>query len=112
MGDPKPLVVPIEFSAPPISLKEFEEMVDSSLRIADEYKSDDQSIKGELSYIRECRWLYLPYRFRLAYRVLQGSLSVLFFMSQRAGERWKMVKTTDDYKAILRDADMTRRAAL
>lgn len=102
----------VRLESPQITLKELEDLIDSSLRVADDVKSGDDVVKGELSYIRDVRWLYLPYRFRAAYRVLEGQLSIMFFQYQRAGGRWQSLKSTDHYKQVLREADVARLAFL
>lgn len=106
------VVVPAYLPEPQIDLKAWEALVDSSLRIADRVDSDDQNLRGELWLMRECRWVYLPFRFRLAYHVLAGSLEIVFFMAQRAGERkWRSMRTVDAYRDVLRQADDVRRVA-
>lgn len=97
--------------APDVTLREFEELIDSSLRIADHHKAD-RDVKGELWIMRDCRWIYLPYRFRCIYHVNRGRLAVIVFQAQRAGGPWRSVRTTDEYRAILMDADAARRSAI
>ena len=97
--------------APKVGRREFESMVDSSLRIADRVDSDSQDIHGELFYMRHCRWVYLPFRFRLVYHVAGDDVQVVCFQAQRAGGRWRPVLTTESYRRILLEADAARRAA-
>ncbi len=99
---------------PRVETKTFEALVDSSLRIADRVDSDEQSLKGELWLMRGCRWLYKPFRFRLGYHVLEGVLEIVYFQGQRLQPnkgQWFSVRTTDEYRQILKDADIWRRSA-
>lgn len=94
-----------------VQLREFNELVDSSLRIADRRDMDDQSVKGESWILRACRWVYMPFRFRVAYHQLQGQLQVVYFQYQRLGSyAWRSIRTTEDYRKVLKEADTIRRA--
>ena len=99
-------------TTPGVVLREFEEMVDSSLRVADRVDLDDQGAKGEQWTMRGCKWVYMPYRFRVCYHVFQDTLQIVYFQYQhrRFKHRWRTVTTTEKYRGILQAADRWRRA--
>lgn len=101
--------------APDVSAREFEELIDSSLRMADRVDrlpDGESGIKGEAWILRAVRWVYRPFRFRCAYHILRGELKVVYFQGQILGShRWGSIRTTDEYREILRRADEIRRAS-
>lgn len=97
-------------AATTVTLREFDDLIDSSLSRADRVDLDDQDVKGECWILRGCKWVYMPFRFRVAYHKNNGQLSIVWFQYQRLdSKRWKSVRTTARYRAILREADFLRR---
>lgn len=100
--------------APSVSAREFEELIDTSLRTADRVDPPmpgDCDVKTETWIMRACRWVYRPFRFRCAYHILNGELQVVYFQGQILGShRWGSIRTTDEYREILQRADAIRRA--
>lgn len=95
-----------------IALKALEEMVDSSLRLADQILTDDQSVRGELWWMRQAMWLYRPYIFQLVYHVEKDKPEVLLFshmMEPPVIDNWHSIIDTDSYRKLLRKADQWRR---
>lgn len=97
--------------SPHITLKELEEMVDSSCRVADQVIEDDQSVRGELWMMRSALWMYWPYKFHCIYHVLSGNPLILLFSHSIDGRSWKPIPDTDTYRSLLIEADKKRLAA-
>lgn len=95
-------------TVPNITLKELEEMVDSSCRVADKVIEDDQTVQGELWLMRSTLWLYWPYKFHCIYHVLKGSPFILLFRWTCYDKIWHPINDTDSYRKLLVDADKWR----
>lgn len=97
---------------PQIGLRELEEMVDSSVRVADKVIEDDQSVKGELWIMRSALWIYYPFEFHIVYHVFHGAPFVLFFRYKfqkvYANSRWEDLRDTKAYRKCLVYADSVR----
>lgn len=94
-----------------ILLAELERMVDDSLRIADQVMMDDQSLYGEIYLMRNAIWVYRPYVFQICYTVKNGEPLVLTFQySPEAPKLWKSLADTDQYRKVLKEADVWRRS--
>lgn len=95
---------------PFISKKVMEDMVDSSLKVADRVFEDDQSLKGELWLMRNARWKYKPYQFQVVYHVICGGMFVVLFRySLLKGQMaWLNITDTDTYREVLLSADKWR----
>lgn len=99
---------------PRITLRELENMVDSSCRMADKVVEDNQTVHGELWLMRSALWVYWPFNFHCVYHILKGVPFIMLF-------RYKLVKTdasleglwlpmndTATYRSRLIDADKIR----
>jgi len=96
-------------AVPNITLKELEEMVDSSCRNADKVQEDDQSVYGELWLMRSALWHYWPFDFHIVYHVFHGSAFVMLFRYRRSDAVfWEPVSDTDTYQRMLVFADQQR----
>jgi hypothetical protein len=62
-----------------ISAADLNLMIDSSLRHADRVFVDNQSVKGEKWVIRHAEWEFRPFRFEIAYHLVDQVSFVLLF---------------------------------
>lgn len=92
-----------------ISARDLNHMVDSSLRVADEVRADNQSVKGEKWTMRHAEWRFGRFWFEIVYHLVDNDSFVLLFNRVEEVGQMKQrtpIPDTDTYRRFVQIADL------